>query len=119
MIPASDVLANVMAWTAKEALYKAAMSEGLDFAKDIAIRSLPKLELPPYLSMINRSSIRYVPEKRLYVSMGGSFISCCIPTNRKETSSHLRIHHVARSSVLESGTLKSECRDSRLSLHKA
>ena len=43
MIPASDVLANVMAWTAKEALYKAAMSEGLDFAKDIAIRSLPKL----------------------------------------------------------------------------
>ena len=104
MIPASDVLANVMAWTAKEALYKAAMSEGLDFAKDIAIRSLPKLG--PAVPVYDKSE-------------GGSFISCCIPTNRKETSSHLRIHHVARSSVLESGTLKSECRDSRLSLHKA
>lgn len=43
IIPADDILLNVMAWTAKEALYKAALSAGLDFRDDIKILSLPKI----------------------------------------------------------------------------
>lgn len=43
MIDKDDVKMNVMAWTAKEALYKAAMQEGLDFRNDIRILSLPKI----------------------------------------------------------------------------
>ena len=43
MIDKDDVEKNVMAWTAKEALYKAAMQEGLDFKNDIRILSLPKI----------------------------------------------------------------------------
>ena len=33
---------NIQAWTAKEAVYKAAMSEGIDFRKEIQIKRLPK-----------------------------------------------------------------------------
>lgn len=43
MIDKDDVKKNVMAWTAKEALYKAAMQDGLDFKNDIRILSLPKI----------------------------------------------------------------------------
>lgn len=43
MIDKDDVKMNVMAWTAKEALYKAAMQEGLDFRNDIRLLSLPKI----------------------------------------------------------------------------
>lgn len=43
MVDKDDVKMNVMAWTAKEALYKAAMQEGLDFKNDIRILSLPKI----------------------------------------------------------------------------
>ncbi len=41
MVPADDVAANVLAWTVKEAVYKAAMQEGLDSVKDITIVKLP------------------------------------------------------------------------------
>lgn len=41
MIPADDLMKNIAAWTAKEALYKAALTEGLDFRKDIIITKLP------------------------------------------------------------------------------
>lgn len=44
MVPADDVEANVIAWTAKEALYKAALSEGLDFRSDLQIESLPSVD---------------------------------------------------------------------------
>lgn len=43
MIPADDLHLNVMAWTAKEALYKAAMQPGLDFRENIRILALPKI----------------------------------------------------------------------------
>lgn len=43
MIAKDDVRMNVMAWTAKEALYKAAMQEGLDWREDITIIALPKI----------------------------------------------------------------------------
>lgn len=41
MIDAKDVESNVIAWTAKEALYKSAMTEGLDFRNDLTILRLP------------------------------------------------------------------------------
>ena len=40
-IPADDLLKNVIAWTAKEAAYKAALCEGLDFRNAIRIEKLP------------------------------------------------------------------------------
>lgn len=43
MIAAEDVRQNVMAWTAKEALYKAALQPGLDFREGIRILEMPKL----------------------------------------------------------------------------
>lgn len=42
MIPADDVEANVIAWTVKEAVYKALLYEGLDFRRDIHITRMPK-----------------------------------------------------------------------------
>lgn len=44
MIAEDNVEANIVAWTAKEALYKAGMTEGLDFRKDISIISLPAID---------------------------------------------------------------------------
>lgn len=41
MIPEEDVMANVMAWTAKEACYKALLCDGIDFRKDIVIEKMP------------------------------------------------------------------------------
>lgn len=41
MLPADDVKKNVQAWTIKEAAYKAAMTEGLDFRKNIRIDRMP------------------------------------------------------------------------------
>ena len=46
LVEADSVEANIKAWTAKEALYKAAMTEGLDFRKDIRIISLPEFGIP-------------------------------------------------------------------------
>lgn len=42
MIPADDVRLNVQAWTVKEAVYKAALTEGLDFRQQICIERMPK-----------------------------------------------------------------------------
>jgi len=41
MIPADDVRMNILAWTLKEAAYKAAFCEGLDLRRDIAIEKMP------------------------------------------------------------------------------
>ena len=41
MIPADDILANITAWTAKEALYKAGMNISPDFREAIEILKLP------------------------------------------------------------------------------
>ncbi len=43
MIPADDVFMNVLAWTCKEALYKAAFCEGVDIREQIELISLPKI----------------------------------------------------------------------------
>lgn len=41
MTPADDVEANIVAWTSKEALYKAALTPGLDWRSQILLRKLP------------------------------------------------------------------------------
>ena len=46
MVPADDVVANVIAWTAKEALFKASLMEGVDFRSRIILKSLPTLGSP-------------------------------------------------------------------------
>lgn len=43
MIAADDLAANLVAWTAKEALYKAGMTPGLDFRSQVLIRRMPTL----------------------------------------------------------------------------
>ena len=40
---ADDVVANVLLWTCKEALYKAALTPGMDFRAQIEIRKLPRI----------------------------------------------------------------------------
>ncbi len=47
MTDAEDITANIMAWTIKEALYKAALTPGLDFRSAIRIISMPQLHENP------------------------------------------------------------------------
>ena len=42
-IPHDDAKLNIMAWTAKEALFKAALTPGLDFKENIRLLNLPSL----------------------------------------------------------------------------
>lgn len=46
LISEDDLQSNVMAWTIKEAAYKAALADGVDFRRDIAITSMPRLAPP-------------------------------------------------------------------------
>lgn len=42
LVDAEDVAANITAWTAKEALYKAALTPGMDFRSQLRIIQLPR-----------------------------------------------------------------------------
>lgn len=53
MIPGDDLALNVQAWTIKEAAYKAAMTEGLDFREQIQIERMP--EFGPPTPVFNRA----------------------------------------------------------------
>lgn len=44
LVAADDLTANIIAWTAKEALFKAALMDGVDFRSRIILESLPSLE---------------------------------------------------------------------------
>lgn len=44
LVDADSVVQCVLVWTIKEALYKAALTPGLDFRKDIRILKLPKIQ---------------------------------------------------------------------------
>ena len=44
MVAEKNLKENIIAWTAKEALYKAALIPGLDFKNNIQIKSLPELQ---------------------------------------------------------------------------
>lgn len=67
LIKADDLQANIIGWTAKEALYKAAMTEGLDFRTDIIIKSLPeidrKMNLPGAPEPVIGKAVIRLPEK--------------------------------------------------------
>lgn len=43
LISADSLLDNILAWTAKEALYKAALTPEMDWRRDILIKRLPKI----------------------------------------------------------------------------
>lgn len=43
IIPEDDLTANILAWTSKEALYKAMLEEGIDFREALKIEELPGL----------------------------------------------------------------------------
>lgn len=43
LIPENDIVLNIVAWTAKEALYKAALVKGLDFKNALKITVLPSI----------------------------------------------------------------------------
>ena len=47
LISKDDLTANIIAWTAKEALYKAALTSGLDFRNSITIKHLPVIDQNP------------------------------------------------------------------------
>ena len=47
IIPEDNLEDNILAWTAKEALYKCALTQGLDFRDNIKIKKLPYLEKDP------------------------------------------------------------------------
>lgn len=47
IVKENDTEENIKAWTAKEAIYKAAFTPGLDFCKDIEIIKLPTLKEDP------------------------------------------------------------------------
>lgn len=58
---------NIIAWTAKEALYKTAMSGNLDFREDIRIIQLPvidrKMNLPGAPTPVLGKAVLRIPEK--------------------------------------------------------
>ena len=47
LVPVDNLEANIIAWTSKEALYKAAMTPGLDFTSQIKLIKLPVLYPEP------------------------------------------------------------------------
>ena len=44
LISDSDIITNIVAWTAKEAIYKAALISGIEFKSQILISTLPNLK---------------------------------------------------------------------------
>ena len=60
LVPEDDLKANIIAWTSKEALYKAAFTPGLDFQNSIILSKLPSLELNPEKGSENSLGEAYV-----------------------------------------------------------
>ena len=44
LVPEDELEKNIIAWTCKEALYKAAMTDGIDFRNAITISKLPEID---------------------------------------------------------------------------
>ncbi|MDE6142457.1 MAG: 4'-phosphopantetheinyl transferase superfamily protein [Muribaculaceae bacterium] len=69
MVDENCLEANIVAWTAKEALYKAAMTEGLDLRNGIIIDSLPaidrKMNLPGAPAPVIGKARIMIPEEHL------------------------------------------------------
>lgn len=67
MIPKDDLPLHIIAWTSKEAIYKAALTPGLDFREGIRILELPELDLkinqPGTMTpKLGRASVKVVGE---------------------------------------------------------
>ncbi len=67
-ISGDDVKLNVLAWTAKEALYKAALTEGLDFKEAIRIVNLPKIG--PAVPVYNHEEFDPITTGEAWVKIG-------------------------------------------------
>ena len=52
LISSEDIKKNVLAWTIKEAVYKAGMTSGIDFRNQIIIRKLPEIDFSPEIIKI-------------------------------------------------------------------
>ena len=69
MVDENCLEANIVAWTAKEALYKAALTEGLDLRNGIIIDSLPaidrKMNLPGAPAPVIGKARIMIPEEHL------------------------------------------------------
>lgn len=44
LVPSENLVSSVIAWTCKEALYKASMTEGINFKDDLEIIELPQID---------------------------------------------------------------------------
>lgn len=84
LVDSDNLESNIIAWTSKEALYKASFYSGLDFKQDIRLISLPKLENPDYKDKVQlgkaflnfpKESSRYPQEMILYSYKS---YGCCI-----------------------------------------
>lgn len=72
LIPADNLVANVQAWTCKEALLKAAMKASLDIRQEIGIISLPKIG--PAVPVYDKAEFDPVRTGEGYVVMNGEKI---------------------------------------------
>lgn len=74
MIDANDIEDNIIAWTAKEAMYKAAWHEGMDWVRDMEITKMPD----PRMGTLGEASVRTDEEERtpmlLYSYLSDDFL---------------------------------------------
>lgn len=95
-----DVTANVLLWTVKEAAYKAALSPGLDFRKDIRIHRAGKLSSPvPAPSKADRKNLPedVFGEVSVTVSINCSEDSRCESVGSKQVGTDLGSEMIALS----------------------
>lgn len=76
LISKEDLTSNILAWTAKESLYKAALTPGLDFKNAIQIKSLPFLDPNP--------------EKGAVIQLGSAIIE--IPTEGTLSNQEFKLY---------------------------
>lgn len=65
-ISEDNLISNIIAWTSKEALYKAAFTPGLDFKNNIILKKLPSLNKDPLYGNISElgEAIIIFPENK-------------------------------------------------------
>lgn len=75
-----DVAPNIIAWTAKEAMYKAAMTPGLDFRTQVLIESLPSLHSNP----VDPAAEPHVPGKGIVILPDGQKVEMTLYSYESE-----------------------------------
>jgi len=74
LIPSDSLRANVLAWTAKEALLKAGMDAGVDIRRDLEIVRLPEGEIPGEARMRQKDG-EWIPMELYSYETGGSIVT--------------------------------------------